>query len=691
MTARIESEELSLAGEVAANDVCLLAGEGEAHLAWGEATLEAETVQLARWRDDRGIERLHAVPRAFRPRLAPGPVLACLQAEGDGLLPTLVFWEHGEGRVLRPPSDGEAHELALAPAPDGVWIAWSGPGGVELGRAGSGGYRRVALLEGRAPALVALAGVTWIAWISERGLELARVDGNTLAAPRLVAPGQPGDPPGAPYLASSRDGGWLACHTPVDEGTLRWLRLWRLGGDGAPRDCSPPLPREEREAAGEDQGWEFPAAVEDREGRLWLAGRSSGGFHLQVLDEAGWTGRVDLSGEGWSNRSRSVGLALLDGEVLFARGTPRGLRLDRLAVAGAGEAPAVPAAGAPAIVTPSRRAEPGWPPILFGDIHQHSVCSDGTGEPERAYERARQVYGHEIFALTDHEKLGRRCLGPVSWRYQCQLADAFYRPGELVTLRAYEFTGPRLPGPGHKCVYFDESVPEALPGKTGEALWRVLDAHGAIAVPHHVAWTGADLERHDPRRQPVWEICSVHGAYEAPGEARIPPRSDVLLEGQFLRQALDAGLVFGFVGGTDAHGLRWHHGVSRRLDPLRTGLTAVFAEPTREGVLAALRGRRCYATSGPRILLQTDLDGAPMGSIVPHHTGELHVEVVGTAPVERLSVIQDGQEVLAERGGARLSCAVSLKAGEKPSYCYVRVQQADGEAAWSSPIWLAGR
>ena len=54
---------------------------------------------------------------------------------------------------------------------------------------------------------------------------------------------------------------------------------------------------------------------------------------------------------------------------------------------------------------------------------------------------------------------------------------------------------------------------------------------------------------------------------------------------------------------------------ARKRDPYRTGLTAVQAEElTRDAVFNALRERRCYGTSGVKILLDLEVDGFPMGS-----------------------------------------------------------------------------
>ena len=67
---------------------------------------------------------------------------------------------------------------------------------------------------------------------------------------------------------------------------------------------------------------------------------------------------------------------------------------------------------------------------------------------------------------------------------------------------------------------------------------------GAIAVPHHVGWTGADEHAHDPEIQPVWEICSCHGCY-LEADHPLDQRSD--LRDQMIDRVLSQGARFGFI------------------------------------------------------------------------------------------------------------------------------------------------
>jgi hypothetical protein len=69
----------------------------------------------------------------------------------------------------------------------------------------------------------------------------------------------------------------------------------------------------------------------------------------------------------------------------------------------------------------------------------------------------------------------------------------------------------------------------------------------------------------------------------------------------------------------------------------------------------------------------------------------LDIVVKGTAPVARVNVIRDDQYVFSTEPRRR---EVSLRYVDDaprpgPHYYYVRVEQADGNLAWGSPVWIA--
>lgn len=557
----------------------------------------------------------------------------------------------GEARWCRWP--------ALAVENDRLALAWCEgpprmPGNVKIARWGGAGSRvhDVSGEPGEAPALAVLPdGALAVAW--HRG--------------------------GVSEVADERDESVVrtieVAIVRLDSGTVVSARPPPGAGGNLPR--------------GEDQGWELAALAAEPAGALVLVGRSTHGHHVARRGADGvWTAPMALDAGGWGARGRRHALVCHDGRMWLGRRAPEGLAI--------GVCPVPPLGYASARASRSLRARtspPRAPGFLFGDLHQHTAHSDGCGSIEELWIAARDRRGLDFAAITDHDHFCRRVLGPATWQITTQLAAGFDEPGRFVAIPAYEFTGPRHPGPGHKCIYFGDRVPERVPDRDIDAVLAVVRETNAIAVPHHVAWTGADFAHHDPAIQPVWEICSVHGCYEGEGACPAhPPRADHVIPGHFVRDALDAGLRFGFIGSTDSHGLDWHHGIARWRNPYRSGLACVVgAEPTRAGILDALRARRCYATTGAKIAVRAELDGAPLGSELPAGTsGELVVEVTGTAPITKIALVQQGGERALDLvgSGERVRARTRVDAKDAAYYLYVRVEQADAEAAWLSPFWI---
>ncbi len=499
----------------------------------------------------------------------------------------------------------------------------------------------------------------------------------------------------APAIAVAPGGAWVAFHHDVREDTglpdlAKWIALRFVDMEGRVFEPAAPMTGRDRDLAGEEQGFEFPAMVVGEGGGVEVFGRGSHQIYRQRLTAAGFEPREPLDDGQWGCRGRRVSaVRLAGGKTLAAWRGRKGIEV-RLFDSAGGQAPdlaeAKVEAGAKSVPNPSAPAWSG-PQVLFGDIQQHSAHSDGVGSADETYLRARYRYGDDFAALTDHESfLGKR-IGPGEWAYLQAVTERYDDPGEFATIVAYEWTGKAYPGPGHKCIYLPgPGVPivsrDDVP--VGKDVVQEIYAQGAFTGPHHIGWTGADVDGHDPAGQPVWEICSCHGCYEQPDNP-LGHRGD--LEDQFAKPQLDRGLRFGFIANSDSHGLLWHHGECRKRDPFRTGLTAVLAaERTRESILEAIRARRCYATSGAKILLHVEVAGFPMGSELDlEGPAEVHCRVLGTTDVERIELVTPDGVAASESPGAP---SASFAGEVDAPYVYCRVTQADGEMAWSSPIFF---
>lgn len=331
--------------------------------------------------------------------------------------------------------------------------------------------------------------------------------------------------------------------------------------------------------------------------------------------------------------------------------------------------------------------------LVWGDLHGHSILSDGTGTPDDYFSYARDVARLDVIALTDHDHWGIRPLDSNPDLVESILRSAlrFNQPGRFVTIPGYEWTN-WLHGHRH-VLYFSDELPiySAIDPETDspDELWDALRGQPALTFAHHSA--GEPVATNwsyppDPELEPLTEISSIHGMSEA-ADAPQPVRGAI--EGNFIRDALLRGYRLGFIGSGDSHD--GHPG----LPPLSTnqsGLAGIFTESLdRRSLLDAMKRKRTFATNGIRPWLQVTLDETFMGGTLPTQTGDLTLRIryEATTPITRIDLIRSGL-VASLEGPLTLSLDLEraiprLQPGE---FHYVRILEEGGGVAWSSPIFV---
>lgn len=348
----------------------------------------------------------------------------------------------------------------------------------------------------------------------------------------------------------------------------------------------------------------------------------------------------------------------------------------------------------PTICTPSQTENR----LFWGDIHGHTWLSDGLKMPEEYFEFAREEAALDFTAIADHSQY----LSDEDWEHIMRATARHNRPGEMVTLLAYEYSlNATKRYYGDKCIYY--------PGDEGPLLratdidrteyanmdehaptWR---EHGAMMILHQHAHGSGSF--YDPDLVRLCEVYSIWGASESLDATRpLMPARDRDFTGHLGEDLLAKGWRLGFIAASDDHaGRPGKTGWLRVRRAYPGGLAAVWApELTREAIWDALWNRRCYATTGARIVLEFEVDGAPMGSVLEGEHPEPRIEVAatGTEAVTSVEVLR-GREVIYEHTGTGPSVRFTLTDREVPAdgaYYYARVTQADGEMAWSSPVWV---
>jgi hypothetical protein len=319
--------------------------------------------------------------------------------------------------------------------------------------------------------------------------------------------------------------------------------------------------------------------------------------------------------------------------------------------------------------------------FYFGDLHNHTADSDGSGTPAQAYAAARAA-GADYLAVTDHTDWDWP-LGDARWQAQ-RAAAAAATTSHFAALNGYEVTMPW----GHVNVYDPVAMPtdaeaEALENGTPASLYDWLVLHpGSVAQWNH----------------PTWKSNEFDGfAYLTPERraavAAIEVMNEVFTYEASYTSALDRGWLVMPTANSDTHKPDWIVG-----RPQRTVLLAEQLTPP--ALLEALRARRGYATAVPDLRVSFRGNGEIMGSTLPR-PAKISFTVRVTDPKPRrgahllrwVALVSDKGRVVAKkkcRGYSvdwRPTLRVMRAVPGGAHYFFLRVTNASGRAAWTAPIW----
>lgn len=330
--------------------------------------------------------------------------------------------------------------------------------------------------------------------------------------------------------------------------------------------------------------------------------------------------------------------------------------------------------------------------VLCGDMHRHTDISfdgDVDGSVWDFYRYTIDAADFDYSALTDHNAGDDN---EYFWWIIQKSNDLFHYPGRFVPVYAYE-RSLRYPN-GHRNLLWARRGVRTLPksadeesGKEGAArLYAYLRQSGGLAMPHTSGTLmGTDWRDNDKDLEPLVEIYQGdRTSYEYEGAPRAATAKD--------RFSQPGGYQpDGFVWNAWAKGYKL--GVQASSDHASTHVSyaILMAEDlTRDAILNAIRTRHAYAATD-NILLDVRSGEHIQGDIFStSERPSLDVRINGTATLEKVEIIKNNKFVFTDRPG-KTSIQFRFedrdaKAGE--SYYYVRVQQSDGQLAWSSPLWI---
>ncbi|HEY7428471.1 MAG TPA: hypothetical protein VH682_29835 [Gemmataceae bacterium] len=332
--------------------------------------------------------------------------------------------------------------------------------------------------------------------------------------------------------------------------------------------------------------------------------------------------------------------------------------------------------------------------LLRGEFHRHtefSAHNDKDGSLEDAWRYAFDAVDMDWIGNGDHDNgFGSEYMW---WHFQ-KVTDLFQHPPRFVAMNVYERSV--VYPDGHRNVIFPRPGIRPLPRTDlkgtpekgtpdTKLLYAYLKHFGAICSSHTSATNmGTDWRDNDPSVEPVVEIFQgCRHNYEHPGAPR-SATEDTQIGGYqpkgFVWNALEKGYRLGFQSSSDHYSTHLSYAV------------VLTDDVSRQGVIDAFKKRHCYAATD-NIVLDVRSGEHLMGdSFTTAKRPTLDIHIHGTAPIAKVHVIRDNKYVYSaepkERKATLHYTDMAAKQG-KTSYYYVRVEQADGNLAWASPMWIA--
>lgn len=342
----------------------------------------------------------------------------------------------------------------------------------------------------------------------------------------------------------------------------------------------------------------------------------------------------------------------------------------------------------------------------FGNIHAHSSYSDGNQDsatsqmtkPLQDFNYARASQHIDFYGISEHNHYSAGMTSPVNFHRGIADANTANVDGSFVALYGMEWGV--ISGGGHAIVYgydsligWDINDYDVYVAKNDYAsLWKKINekpgsfaylAHPQASDYDNLFTTASNVMADNAiiglaaRSGPA---TSTNASYSNPSTGNYIARyNDALKRGYHLGVGLDH----------DTHNSVFGRQTAGRLVVLAPALT-------RADILDAIRNMRFYSSDDWNLKVDFSIGGKPMGSSITHTGTPVITVSASDADGENVSNISlyygvpgsgSNPTILTSvTNTANLSYTHAL-ANNATCYYYARVTQADGNIAWTSPIW----
>jgi hypothetical protein len=371
--------------------------------------------------------------------------------------------------------------------------------------------------------------------------------------------------------------------------------------------------------------------------------------------------------------------------------------------------------------------------LYWGDYHRHTDVSNCiTGNDGCVLEQFRYAWDMgklDTLGTSDHTDIAK-IYTPYEWWLNQKLVDVFYSPGFFMSMYAYERE--QVWPYGHRNVIFAQRggpivyihrvnyiaspwqkiFPLKEEGETDimpEELWDVLNRYGKpVTDISHTGATGMGTDwnifkRIDNRVENLIEIfqgarVSYEGLNAPQPTVGMRVGEDYNHSSQVIGKPVVGQPIRSFTvknNGVYQNALQLGHrlGVWADSDHISTHTSygGVYVKDfTREGIIEGLNARRTIAATD-KIFVEFSCNDSLMGTEIESSAKPvIKFSVDGTATLKRITLIRNEKDFQMWEPKAKSFAHTFTDESPEPNEdrYYLRVEQDDGNMAWSSPVWV---
>lgn len=325
--------------------------------------------------------------------------------------------------------------------------------------------------------------------------------------------------------------------------------------------------------------------------------------------------------------------------------------------------------------------------VYYGHLHNHTSVSDGTGTPTQAYDYAKNTAGLDFFSLSDHSEM----MDNTEWAAIKNAANTYNLDGIFTTFYGFEWSSVFQ---GHATVINTDDYCSYLSSATDnfQELLTWVNVRAGIAFFNHPGWAWWSYQEFNHfTNTPSAKFVGMELWNDADGFGTYYYNDGFYSNDggkSYFDEALSRGWKIGAAGSDDNHASTWGTRTDWRLGVLAENLT-------RKDILNALIARRFFSTLDRNLSLSLKVNGAEMGSTITG--GTLNIEISAkdedaNESFTKVVLMKNGavaETIYLNPWANNITITRSLTGVDK-DYFYVKVTQADGDEAISSPVFIEG-